>query len=404
MNLIKKDSTLLIVMLALYAALPPFAIDTYMPAFGIMSQFFNVPIQHIIITITTYFIGFGLGMLLWGALSDCYGRKKILIIGMIMSIISTFLCAMSPDFETLAWMRLVQGLGDSSGAIIAMAIARDCYHGKQFTKTIASMVMIMMAAPIISPVIGSVIVNVSGRWQDIFNFLTFYGLFLLLMTFFMPETLDKNQRAKSALKSMMSYFEHFKNYPFLGYALSSGLCFAAFFTYISSSTVLMIGFFDTGYTLYCILFGLNFIGVLSAQYLVKKKIDYIRDDYLIISGFISSFIGMIISAIFTYFIINLYGFMIGILLLTFGFALTSSILTSKSLNSLNKAFGAGNAINNLIKFSFGSIASFAISYFNGLSLMKQITVQQMIIISISLMIFIGTLALVKLHAAKKNIL
>ena len=165
MNLIKKESRLLIIMLALYAALPPFAIDTYMPAFGLISKYFSVPIQHIIVSITTYFVGFGLGMLIWGALSDRYGRKKVLMAGMLMYIISTVLCAISSDFETLTWMRLIQGLGDSSGSVIAMAIARDCYEGKHLTKTIASMVMIMMAAPIISPIIGSLIVNLSGRWQ-----------------------------------------------------------------------------------------------------------------------------------------------------------------------------------------------------------------------------------------------
>jgi DHA1 family bicyclomycin/chloramphenicol resistance-like MFS transporter len=377
-------------MLALYAALPPFAIDTYMPAFGLISKYFNVPIQHIIVSITTYFVGFGLGMLIWGALSDRYGRKKVLMAGMLMYIISTVLCAISPDFETLTWMRLIQGLGDSSGSVIAMAIARDCYEGKHLTKTIASMVMIMMAAPIISPIIGSLIVNLSGRWQDIFHFLTFYGLFLLVMTLFMPETLDKQKRETHAFKTILSYFHHLKNIPFLGYSITSGLCFAAFFTYISSSSVLMMGYFNTGYILYCTLFGLNFIGVLSAQYLVKKKIDVISEHYLISTGFIASFIGMLISSLFTYFVVNLYGFMAGILLITFGFALTSSIITSKSLNALNKAFGAGNAINNLIKFSLASIASFTISYFHGYALMQQITIQQLIIILASLMIFYAT--------------
>ena len=123
---------------------------------------------------------------------------------------------------------------------------------------------------------------------------------------------------------------------------------------------------------------------------MKKKIDVISEYYLISTGFIASFIGMLISSLFTYFVVNLYGFMAGILLITFGFALTSSIITSKSLNALNKAFGAGNAINNLIKFSLASIASFTISYFHGYALMQQITIQQLIIILASLMIFFAT--------------
>ncbi|TNF69955.1 MAG: Bcr/CflA family efflux MFS transporter [Gammaproteobacteria bacterium] len=390
-----KNPKYLIVILAMYAALPPFAIDTYMPAFHQIAHYFDMPIEKVIVSITTYFIGFSVGMLIWGAISDRVGRKKAIIVGMFIYMVSTILCALSPDFKTLTIMRLIQGLGDSSGAVIAMAVARDCYSGKKLAKVIASMVIIMMAAPIIAPIVGSLIITFFGRWQDIFHFLTIYGVILFFLAFFIPETLKDEEKTSHLFKTVISYFEHLKNYRFILYSLSSGLSFAAFFTYISSSSVLIIGYFGYGYVIYCTIFGINFIGIISGQFLIKKKVDDISDQYLIGIGFIMCYIGVAISMLFTYVITNLFGFMLGIMCLTFGFALVSSLLTSRSLNALTHAFGAGNAINNLIKFAIAGLASYLISHFSGYQLMKQISFQQVIIISVALILFIINLYFLK---------
>ncbi|MCF6764451.1 multidrug effflux MFS transporter [Thiotrichales bacterium 19S3-7] len=395
----KKTQKYLVVMLAMYAALPPFAIDTYMPAFHQIAYYFDMPIQKVVISITTYFIGFSFGMLIWGAVSDRVGRKKALIAGMFIYMVSTILCALSPDFSTLCVMRFIQGLGDSSGAVIAMAIARDCYSGKALSKIIASMVIIMMAAPIIAPIIGSLIISLFGQWQDIFHFLTVYGILLFFIAFFVPETLSDENKTSHLLKTIISYFEHLKNHSFILYSLSSGLSFAAFFTYISSSSVLIIGYFGYGYVIYCSIFGINFIGIIIGQLLIKKKVDQVSDLHLILAGFALCYIGITISMLFTYLFINLFGFMLGIMCLTFGFALVSSLITSRSLNALTHAFGAGNAINNLIKFALAGLASFLISHFSGYQLMRQVSFQQAIIISVSLVLFIINIRMLKVNLA-----
>ena len=119
---IRKGSKYLVFFVVIFVALPPFAIDAYIPAFGNIGSFFNVDVNKLAITISTYFIGFGVGMFFWGALSDSFGRKKILIIGMLIYIVSTILCSFTHSFDTLILMRFLQGLGDSPASVAAMAI------------------------------------------------------------------------------------------------------------------------------------------------------------------------------------------------------------------------------------------------------------------------------------------
>jgi MFS transporter, DHA1 family, multidrug resistance protein len=177
---IRKGSKYLVFFVVIFVALPPFAIDTYIPAFGNIANDLNVNVNLMPITISTYLIGFGLGMFFWGALSDRYGRKKILTIGMLVYIISTVLCAQTDNFNTLIFMRFIQGLGDSPAAVAAMAILKDCYRGQKLIKTMATMIMVFMVAPIVAPMVGSVIIYTTGEWQNIFYFLTIYGVVLLV--------------------------------------------------------------------------------------------------------------------------------------------------------------------------------------------------------------------------------
>ena len=97
---VRKGSKNLVFFVVIFVALPPFAIDTYITAFGNIATAFNVPISAMAITISTYLVGFGVGMFFWGALSDRYGRRKILIIGMLVYIASTILCSQTDSFNT----------------------------------------------------------------------------------------------------------------------------------------------------------------------------------------------------------------------------------------------------------------------------------------------------------------
>ncbi|QUE30565.1 multidrug effflux MFS transporter [Francisella philomiragia] len=386
---IRKGSKYLVFFVVIFVALPPFAIDAYIPAFGNIGSFFNVDVNKLAITISTYFIGFGVGMFFWGALSDSFGRKKILIIGMLIYIVSTILCSFTHSFDTLILMRFLQGLGDSPASVAAMAILKDCYRGQRLVKTVATMVMIFMIAPIVAPIIGSIIIYTTGRWQDIFHFLTIYGVILLVITIVMPETHPIHKRSKSLARSFKVYLIHIANLPFVIAALTGALCFGALFSFISTSSNLIIEYFHLGYTQYCILFALNMFGIIFAGNFIKRKQTAHNQRELIIIGYYLAIIVILLNILNSYFLNDIYIFIVLNALATGCFALVNIITTSKALDILKEGYAAGNAIIRLVKFMVAALAGFFLSFLSISKLMVGIPVQQLAFIVISVVIFMG---------------
>ena len=384
---IRKGSKYLVFFVVIFVALPPFAIDTYIPAFGNISDFFQVDVSILSITVSTYLIGFGVGMFFWGALSDRFGRKNILIIGMLIYVLSTILCSFTHDFNTLIVMRFIQGLGDSPAAVAAMAILKDCYRGQKLIKMMTTMVMIFMIAPIVAPIVGSIIIYTTGKWQDIFHFLTIYGIILLCITLIIPETHPAYKRSKKLSDSFKVYSKHFLNLPFIAGAVTGGLCFGALFSFISSSSNLIIEYYHLGYTQYCVLFALNICGVIFASNYIKKKITSVNQRSFIYAGYAFAIIMITINIISSLFFKNIYFFVILNALATASFALVNIVTTTKAIDLLKEGFTAGNAIIRLIKFIIAGFAGFFLSFLSISDLMIDIPMQQLGFIILSILIF-----------------
>ncbi|AIT08835.1 major facilitator transporter [Candidatus Francisella endociliophora] len=385
---IRKGNKYLVFFIVIFVALPPFAIDTYIPAFGNISDFFNIDVNKVAITVSTYLVGFGIGMFFWGALSDRYGRKKILTIGMLIYIISTIFCSFTQNFDTLISMRFIQGLGDSPAAVAAMAILKDCYRGQKLMKMMATMVMVFMIAPIVAPIIGSIIIYTTGSWQDIFHFLTLYGIILLCITLGMPETLPDYKRSKNLYKSFKVYFHHLINVPFIAGSLTGGLCFGALFSFISSSSSLIIEHFHLGYMQYCILFALNICGVIFASNFIRRKVNPSNYRTFIFKGYYFAIIVILLNIVSSIYLDNIYIFIILNSLATGSFALINIITTSKAIDLLKQGFGAGNAIIRLVKFVVAGLAGFFLSFLSISKLMLGIPIQQLGFIIVSILLFL----------------
>ncbi|OIN84305.1 multidrug effflux MFS transporter [Francisella sp. TX07-6608] len=385
---IRKGSKYLIFFVVIFVALPPFAIDAYIPAFGNIADFFNVNVNKVAITVSTYVVGFGIGMLFWGALSDRFGRKKILTIGMLIYIASSILCSLTHSFDTLILMRFLQGLGDSPAGVAAMAVLKDCYRGQKLMKMMATMVMVFMLAPIVAPIIGSLIIYTTGSWQDIFHFLTIYGVILLILTLIMPETHPSYKRSKNLVISFKTYLNHFMNIPFIFGGLTGGLCFGALFSFITASSNLIIGYFHLGYTQYCILFGLNICGVVFASNYIRRKITVHNQRKLILNGYYFAIIITIINILSSYIFDNIYIFIFLNALLTIGLAFVNITTTSKVIDLLKEGFAAGNAVIRLVKFTVAGTAGFFLSFLSISKLMIGIPAQQLGFIVASLCLFL----------------
>ncbi|APD50333.1 multidrug effflux MFS transporter [Francisella hispaniensis] len=385
--MIKKDSKLFILTLGLLAMLPPFAVNTYAPAIPNIAEHFGIHANDVIFTFTTYFIGFSIGMLFWGSFSDKFGRKLSLILGMFLYAASTLLCAHSQNFSQLAIFRLIQGLTDSSGTVIALAIARDCYSGKKLTNIISTLAIIMLISPIISPMIGTGLIVSTQSWKSSFYFLFGFGIVLLILCSKLPETHAKEQREKSIKKLFIAYFYHLRNLPFTIYTICSGLLFAAFFSYIGASSIIYLNVYDTGYTLYMLYFALTIIGVILANLTLKKFSESVELKVFTRLGLGISLFSVFVMVIYSHTQFKHgYIFMLLMLVTCYGLSLSSTSLLSQSLQLISNHFGAATAVNNFFKFSLAGFANFVMSFSVGSMLVSNLPLQQLTIILITIVL------------------
>ena len=379
--------------MAALTALPPFAVNTYAPSISQIARQFHITDAEVLVTFSTYFIGSAIGMLAWGLLTDKFGRKKILLTGLIIYCLSTILCAHSNTFNQLIFFRLIQGLSDSCGVVVALSMIRDYYNGRKLTIALSSMAMIMLFAPIISPIIGSFLVYTTDNWRSSFYFLLSYGLILLIACFFLSESLPRYKRESSTLKIASFFYYHIINFKFTSLSISSGLFFASFFSYSGASAVIYLDIFQTGYTKYVILFSVCILSAFASNFTVKKlSIKGVPLVNFLIAGIIIVFITLLIQMIYLHSLTpNAYVFTFINLFTVYGFSLCSIALASASMQCIDQQFGIATALNNFFKFSLAAAANWFTSNLSGNEVIMNLSLHQLIICTIATILTVSFL-------------
>ena len=222
--------------LGLLAMIGPFAIDSIFPAFHVLAKDLRVEDAAIQQAISIYLLGYALMSLLHGALSDAYGRKPVILAGLMMFLLASVGCALSESLPHLLLFRFIQGLSAGVGLIVGRAVIRDVYDGDEAQRMMSLVSMIFSIAPAIAPIIGGYLL-VGSSWQGIFWFLVALSLLMLLaVLFFLPESHPVNKRIPIHPVSLsQSYWSMGKSSEFRMLAFSGTLLFGALFLYIASA-------------------------------------------------------------------------------------------------------------------------------------------------------------------------
>jgi MFS transporter, DHA1 family, multidrug resistance protein len=175
----KQDPSLpLTVLLGVLIALPALGTDLFVPALPRLAETLAVDVVTAQFTLTTYFAGLGAGMLLWGPLSDRYGRRPVLFVGLATMLAASLMAAFVDSAGAVAAARLAQGLAMASGAVIGRAVVRDLHAHEQAARLLARMTMVFSLVPLTAPVLGALIA-VSAGWRAIFWCFAFVGVVLI---------------------------------------------------------------------------------------------------------------------------------------------------------------------------------------------------------------------------------
>lgn len=251
-----------IFVLGFLAALGPFTIDLYLPAFPALQKEFGVTPTAIQLTLTATAIGFALGQLLVGPWSDRVGRRTPLIIATSVHIASSLGIVLAPNIFWLGGLRVTQGMGAAASIVVAMAVVRDLFGGVPLVKMLSRLALISGLAPILAPFIGSQLLRFTN-WHGVFVFLLGYGILMLVASiFFVKETLPPDRRREPGhTTAAQRYKSVFSDHIFVGVAILGAMTMSGMFSYISTSTLLFQEGFGLNAQQFGVIFALTAIGV-----------------------------------------------------------------------------------------------------------------------------------------------
>ena len=254
----KANSKLfLVLLLGVLSAFGPFVVDLYLPSLPQLASFFETSASMTQLTLTTAMIGLAVGQLLLGPLSDKFGRKKPLIISLVIYIISTVLIVFSPNIETMIVLRVIQGLSSAGSVVISRAVATDLYRGREMTRFFGLLMTINGIAPIISPILGSLLLEYIS-WKGVFVFLALIGVIVLFFCFRLKESLSAENRLQGSIFATFSTFGVIiKNRLFMSYVGIESFLLGTMFAYIAASPFILQSFYGLSAFIFSLCFGAN---------------------------------------------------------------------------------------------------------------------------------------------------
>ena len=254
------------IVLGLLSAVGPFAIDMYLPALPAIAADLHATTAATQMTLTVFFIAFGLCQLVYGPLSDVYGRKAPLYAGLALFTLGSIGCALAPGIGALIAFRFIQGLGAAAMAVIPRAIVRDLHTGTEATRLMALMMLVFSVCPILAPLFGSALIVPFG-WRAVFAAVTVASLIgVALVATLLPETRPAEERISGNVRNVFGAFALLlRDRHFLGLTFIGGLGMSSFFAFLATSSFVYIGHYGLTPTQYSLAFSVNAIGFIGAS-------------------------------------------------------------------------------------------------------------------------------------------
>ncbi|MBA0034871.1 multidrug effflux MFS transporter [Pantoea sp. BIGb0393] len=266
---VKSSGLPFILILSALMAITSLSTDIYLPAMPLMAQELHGDAE---LTITGFLIGFCIAQLIWGPLSDHFGRKVPLFIGLVLFVMGSVGCALSSDITQIVFWRVFQALGACTGPMLARAMIRDLFARTRAAQMLSTLMVVMAIAPIAGPLLGGQMIKVTS-WHTIFWLLAAIGCVMLILMCWLPETLPADKRIKASLTGAFSnYLALLKNRHFMRFTLCVAFYYVAAYAFITGSPFVYITYFGIDAQHYGWLFALNVVGLMAVSMVNRRLV------------------------------------------------------------------------------------------------------------------------------------
>lgn len=344
----------MLMFLGILSAFGPFVMDMYLPTLPAMADYFNTTSSGVQLGLTTGMIGLAVGQLLFGPLSDRYGRRRPLLVAMCLFLVSTLGCLLSADIASFVAFRFVQGVAGAGGVVISRSIAADKYSGRELAAMLAIIGAVNGIATVAAPVGGGALAGLGG-WHVVFWFLLGLGAMVLAASLHFRESLPAANRVRVPWHQTLGTFaEVLRNRTYLSYILQYGFSMAVLFANIASAPFIMQQYYGLTPMHFSLCFGINAVAMVASSTLVVRMPSMRQALHWGNNGMLMCSL-LLLTALSMRCDFWLYELLLFFLLAMVGLSFTSA--SALAMDSERQHAGVASALLGVIAFAFGGIVS-----------------------------------------------
>lgn len=351
--------TLLLTTLILLAIFPPLSIDMYLPAFTKIAGFLHVDTNSVQFSLTLFLLGYTFAQLFFGPVSDRFGRKPVLLIGTVIFIVGSILCAYCVRPWEFYLARLIQAIGAGSGAVISLAIIRDSFEHEERLHYLGLISTVMGFAPLVAPIFGGKMVQFY-EWQYIFVSLALVGILSFILVFMIDES-HKKPTSISLKELFHNYTEIMLKKMFILPSIVNALAFSTMFIYISGSPHLLLGLFKISPSSFGFYFAFNAMAVIVGNFIALRLTKIFSSEKVQLFASSLSFLGAVSLVFLSHKTNNVFMVIVPMFFVTTGVGGMFPTATGNALKAISEHIGQASALVTFIRFGSATIITLIVA-------------------------------------------
>ena len=364
---LNRLSKRMIILLAAVSALGPVGMQILLPALPVIKQKFYVTNDVAQLTLSLSMLAIAIGTLVYGPLSDKFGRKRVMLVGIVITIFGSIVCFVADSIMLLISGRFIQAFGGAVGLVLARAIVRDVYGPEEAARVIATLVMVMVVLPMMSPALGGELMQRFG-FESVFIVIAFASAIAFVFLFlWLPETLAKPVPFEGVKSMLMTFSKLFASRVFCGYAFCVTFVSVVFFSFISAAPEIMVSVLKRPPTEYGYYFIMIPAGFMTGNYVARHYGKTISIDNMIAIGASIGVFGIVLALLLqTLGMSSPVALFLPIALAVFGNGITLPNAQAAAINEFPEYAGTASGLTGFLQMAVSSVAAQAVALiFNG---------------------------------------